>query len=323
MRTRKLIGVLLFDQVNALDVVGPMEAFGCVTLENGFHPYEIQTWAFTDKVVRSESGLRLMADHHVPDQPNADILIIPGGKGAREIGTLERTAAWLQCHADRFGRIISVCTGAYILAASGLVDGRRLSTHWGFAKDLQARFPNVSVSAEQLFLRDGRFCSSGGITSGIDLALDLIDSDFGHRAAMQVAREMVVFLRRSGNQSQFSAPLKAQSSAPARLREVVRWAAHNLNANLSVEMMAAKAGLSSRQFSRSFRDSYGLPPASYIKRLRLDAGRGLLGPGITTTQVAHTVGFGSADGFRRAFEAQFGVSPVQYQSRFATNQEMA
>lgn len=316
MMGMRTVAVLLYDRVNAIDVTGPLEAFATANSKSERRVYRIATWAIADPVVRTESGLRFLADGLAPKRPRGDILIVPGGEGVREERTLQALAVWLRENGRRFERVASVCTGAYALAESGLVDGRTVTTHWAFAADLSKRYPRVRVRPDALFLSDGRYHSSGGVTSGIDLALDLIESDLGAAIAMNVARELVVFLRRTGTQTQFSLPLRMQADAPGRLGDVCKWAASHLDGDLSVESLASRAGLSPRQFSRRFRAAFGAPPATYIKRLRLDAGRTLLGEGISVARVAHATGFGSADGFRRAFESRFGVSPGEYQKRF-------
>lgn len=320
MKESRKVAVLLFDQVNAIDAVGPTEAFSIATDEDGISAYQVVSWAVKDEVVCCESGIRLCADGGLPRKPRADILLIPGGRGIREAHTLDRIAGWLRRNHERFPRIVSVCTGAYALAESGLVDGRNVTTHWAFADDLQNRYPQVHVQSDALFLRDGRYYSSGGVTAGIDLALDLIETDLAGQAAMKVARELVVFLRRTGAQAQFSMPLQMQTASPGRLEDVCRWAANHLNEDLSVESLADRAGLSTRHFSRRFRETFGEPPATYIKRLRLDTGRTLLGQGVSISRTAHAIGFASQDGFRRAFEGLFGVSPGEYQKRFGQNE---
>jgi len=314
---RRTVCVLLFEGVNAIDVAGPLEAFASVRAEDGAPLHTPRVWSVGERQVRSESGLRLCADGPLPRQARGDLLIVPGGAGVREPETLARMAAWLKRNHAGFRRIASVCTGAYALAESGLADGRKIATHWAHAHDLQRRYPSVDVDADALFRKDGRFYSSGGVTAGIDLALELIESDFGPQAAMNAARELVVFLRRSGAQAQFSEPLKMQAAAGGRLKDVCRWAAANLTADLTVEAMAARAGLSSRQFSRRFQDTFGQAPAGYIKTMRLDAARTLLAQGASVAQSAQGAGFASADAFRRAFERQFGVAPSAYRQRFA------
>ncbi|MEO0366217.1 MAG: helix-turn-helix domain-containing protein, partial [Pseudomonadota bacterium] len=251
----------------------------------------------------------------------ADLLLIPGGRGIRDTGTLTQCANWLKRNESRFNRVVSVCTGAYVLAASGVVDGMRITTHWGFAKALQNQYPKVEVRADRLFQRCGKFWTSGGVTAGIDLALEIVAEDVGRRAAMDVARELVVFLRRSGHQSQFSQPLKTQSSAPAHLDNALSWAVGRLNEAITVDQLAERSGLSTRQFSRSFKSTYGTSPGTYLKRMRLDRARTLLSQGSTVAQTAYSVGFETEDGLRRAFLSTYGVSPSRYRSRFLSAQE--
>lgn len=315
----RTVAVLLFEGVNALDVAGPLEAFSIARCEDGLRAYAVESWALHEIVVRSESGLRLVADGPAPAKPRGDILLIPGGAGGREDGALDRLAGWLKVNEAGFARIAAVCTGAYVLAASGLVDGREIATHWAFADDLQRRYPSVKVAPDALFLRDGRFHSSGGVTAGIDLALDFIAKDVGERAAMEAARRLVVYMRRAGAQAQFSMPLELQSRGSGRIDDVCLWAAGNLDKDLSVEALATRAGVSARQFSRRFKEAFGAPPAAYVKRLRLDAARTMLAQGVDIPRTAHAVGFQSQDGFRRAFEEQFAVTPREYQKRFRLN----
>jgi transcriptional regulator GlxA family with amidase domain len=316
MKQTLSVAVIVYDQVNAIDVAGPLEAFGVVTKNQDDHAYEIACWAIDGLVVQTESGLKLCADQKAPEHPQADILLVPGGKGVREKKTLGALSKWLKKNNHNFGRIASICTGAYALAEAGLLDGRNVTTHWAFAADLQKRYPKIRVQSDALFLNDGRFYSSGGVTAGIDLTLDLIENDFGGMIAMKVARELVVFLRRTGAQAQFSMPLQMQTTACDSLDEVCKWAACNLDDDLSIEALSARAGLSPRQFSRRFRAAFGTPPATYIKRLRLDVGRTMICQGVSISHSAHAAGFSSVDGFRRAFEGQFGVTPGEYRKRF-------
>jgi len=314
---QRTVSVLLFEGVNAVDVSGPLEAFASARDDNGARLYAPRVWSVGARQVRSESGLRLCADAPAPARARGDLLIVPGGAGVREPQTLDRLATWIRRNHAGFNRIAAVCTGAYAIAEAGLADGRTVATHWAHARDLQRRYPKVSVDADALFLKDGRFYSSGGVTAGIDLALEIIEADCGSRAAMEAARELVVFLRRTGAQAQFSEPLKMQAAAAGRLKDVCRWAASNLSGDLSVEALAARAGLSSRQFARRFHEAFGAPPASYLKTMRLDAARTLLAQGASVAQAAAATGFKSADVFRRAFERQFGVAPSEYRRRFA------
>lgn len=319
----RTIAVLLYEAVNAIDVAGPLEAFAAVRDDEGARIYTPHIWSLGSLTVRSEAGLLLRAETTAPERPEADILIVPGGVGVREPSNLAGLSAWLRKHHSGFDRIVAICTGAYALAEAGLLEGRSVATHWAHARDLQRRYPGVRVDGDALFLKDGRFYSSGGVTAGIDLALDLIETDCGPRAAMEAARELVVFLRRTGGQTQFSAPLKLQAVTDGRLKGVCQWAAANLEADLSIEALAARSGLSSRQFSRCFRETFGVSPARHIQTLRLDAAREHLERGAPVALAAQVTGFRSDDAFRRAFERHFDVAPSEYQRRFDTSRSPA
>jgi transcriptional regulator GlxA family with amidase domain len=329
--------VLLYDGVNAVDVAGPGDAFAAVRNDAGEAGYALTFVAPSGGPVVAESGLRLLPESTVGAEfswkgsaagrspaggavdrrvARCDTLLVPGGRGVREPGTLSHLATWIERHHVRFERIVAVCTGAWALAEAGLLDGRRVTTHWAHADALQAHYPKLQVDSDALFLRDGSFFTSGGVTAGIDLALELIAEDFGHETATRVAREMVVYTRRSGKQAQFSAPLRLMARAPERLAEVGRWAANHLDADLRVPALARRAHLSPRQFSRRFREVFGEPPGSYVRRLRLDGARVLLEQGVSVRRAAPAVGFASVDGFRRAFERAFGVTPREYRERF-------
>lgn len=317
-RPPRSVAVLLYDGVNAIDVSGPLEAFASVRQDDGVTPgYHITTWSLGTLIVRSESGLKLAADSAPPDNPAADLLLIPGGPGGRAPETLQRYAEWVLEHHAGFKRVVTVCTGMYIIAESGLVNGKSVTTHWAHANDLRRRYPKVRVTEDLLHTRDGRFYSSGGVTAGIDLALHIIEQDYGTRAAIDAARELVVFLRRTGSQAQFSEPLKLQALGTGRLADVCTWASNNLSADLSVESLAARAHLSARQFSRLFKQTFGKPPAQYIAALRLDAARTALSTSSAShEQIAETSGYESVDGFRRAFERRYNLNPAEYQRRF-------
>jgi transcriptional regulator GlxA family with amidase domain len=311
------VAIILFEGVTAFDVAGPSDAFALVRDDKGAPAYALQFWSADGKVVTTASGLRLTGDALPEKAPRADLLIVPGGAGLREPQRLARVASWLKANHRQFNRVATVCTGAFALAESGLLDGRQVTTHWRFARDLTARYPRVQVNADALFLSDGKYHSSGGIAASVDLALALIEIDHGARVATSVARELVVFLRRTGAQAQFSEPLKLQAVASDRLSGVCTWAANNLDADLSVTTLAKRAGLSERQFSRLFAASFGASPGHYVTRLRLDAARAALGqPRATIEHVARITGFQTPDGFRRAFEKRFQINPSEYQRRF-------
>ncbi len=213
--------------------------------------------------------------------------------------------------------MVSICTGIYAYGAAGLLDGKHATTHWRHAEDVVQRFPGVRLDYDSLHIRDGRYYSSAGVTAGIDLALALVEEDFGGRVALRVARDLVVYLKRAGGQAQFSEPLQFQMRSLDRFRDLSQWMLGHLNADLSVEALAERVGLGTRHFSREFRATFGLPPAAYVERLRLDeARRRLLGQVRSIESVARAVGFASADSFRRAFERTFGVAPGEFRRRF-------
>lgn len=323
MTRKRRIGIIVYDGVQSLDIVGPADAFAAATVtEKGrtVQAYEITLIGLTAKPVRSEAGIVFQPDVTIHNSPQVDTLIIPGGKGLRTNQELQsRVTRYVRDQAKRVRRVVAVCTGIYGIAASGLLDGRRVTTHWRFAEDLATRFPKLNVEADRLFLKQGSLYSSAGITAGIDLSLALIEEDLGPRAALEVARDLVVYLKRSGGQEQYSRPLQFQSLASDRLADVVAWMVNNLSGDLDTGCLAAKANLCPRHFTRVFRRSFGRTPRDFVEKLRLGEARRLLGEhGRRVEQVAEEVGFASADSFRRAFERRFGVAPSHYRGRFQT-----
>jgi transcriptional regulator GlxA family with amidase domain len=246
-----------------------------------------------------------------------DTLIVIGGEGARERADDRQLQKLLRHLAPRARRLVSVCTGAFILAAAGLVEGRRVTTHWRYCAELARRHPRVIVDPEPIYIRDGALWTSAGVTAGMDLVLALIEEDHGHPLALAVARELVLFLRRPGDQKQFSAALAAQSRGGARLSGLMAWMADNLHRPLNIEALAAQACLSPRQFARVFREETGVTPARFLERLRVEAARRRLesGRGPLAAVVA-SCGFGTEETMRRAFLRQVGASPGDYRDRF-------
>jgi transcriptional regulator GlxA family with amidase domain len=308
-----------YDRLTALDLVGPMEAFASANDPAQEPAYELLVLSATSKRFVSESGLTLMPHTTLEKAPQQiDTIIVPGGAGLREPCIAGPIVRWLKVRAPRTRRVASVCTGLYGLAGAGLLSGRRATTHWRFAADCTNRFPDVAIDPDALFLKDGKFYTSAGVTAGIDLALSLIEEDLGETAALAVARELVVYLKRPGGQAQFSEPLQFQTRSSDRFADLAQWMLRNLNKDLSVEILAARAGLGARHFARRFKDTFGTSPADYVERLRLDeARRRLPSPRQTVDSVAASVGYASADAFRRAFERRFGIAPSAYRRRFA------
>jgi transcriptional regulator GlxA family with amidase domain len=324
---KRRIGILAYDGMQALDLVGPAEAFAAVrggtdeTVEGWRSPaYAVVVIGLDGKRLVAETGLTLLADVTASTSMTFDTLIVPGGRSMREESTGRRAAAWVARHQGSIRRIASVCTGIYGLAPTGLLDGRRVTTHWRHARDLARRYPGLRVESDALFIKDGRFYTSAGITAGVDLALALIEEDHGPRVALSVAREFVVFLKRPGGQDQFSEPLQFQLQAADRFADLTAWMTGHLSADLAVATLAARTCLCRRQFSRVFKQIYGASPAAFVEELRLgEASRRLLSRRVNVDLVARSVGYRSVDVFRRAFERRFGVSPGSYRSRFATH----
>jgi transcriptional regulator GlxA family with amidase domain len=323
------IGFLGFDGVQALDLFGPADAFASDVFlsrrldgepQSHWPPYEIVTIGLTSRRFTASSGITVNADLSVKTRVDLDTLIIPGGEGLRRPGVADKAAAWIREQSSRTRRVASICTGIYGLAPTGLLDGRRVTTHWTATQDVARRFPKLRVEANALFIRDGKFYTSAGITAGIDLAMALIEEDEGPAAALAVARELVVFLKRPGGQNQFSEPLQFQTSSSDRFAELAAWIHTHLRQPMSVETLAARTFLSERQFARAFKAALGTTPARFVEQARLgEARRRLSSPGKAPVgAIARSVGYESEDVFRRAFERYFGINPAAYRARFAS-----
>jgi transcriptional regulator GlxA family with amidase domain len=320
MKPRR-VGFLGFDGVMALDLVGPIDAFTSATDESpagaGQPYYEVVIIGVNDRPFVSESGIRFVPDTTLSDAPELDTLIVPGGKGLRLSTTQSAVAVWVKARANRIRRIATVCTGVYGLASTGLLDGRRVTTHWRFARDFARHFPKLRVDPDALFIKDGPIYTCAGVTAGIDLALALIEEDHGPSLALAVARELVVYLKRAGGQEQYSEPLRFQTRSADRFADLAAWIQGHLRDDLSVEALAGRTRLCPRHFTRRFKDTFGATPATFVEDLRLGEARQRLSTANQSVEaVARSVGFHSGDAFRRAFLRRFGVSPVSYRNRF-------
>src|SRR5262250_1124132 len=273
MTTVRRIGVIAYPNVQALDIVGPADAFHSArSAEDGETAalYDVVLIGLSSKPVISGSGVVFQPRYSIHNSPRLDTLIVPGGRGLRTQPRVQAgVATWVQSQAKQTRRIASVCTGVYGIAPTGLLDGRKVTTHWRFAQDFAARFPKLKVQANSLYVKDGVFYTSAGITAGIDLSLALIEEDFGPRVALEVARDLVVYLKRSGGQEQYSVPLQFQSLAEDRLADVAAWIANNLTTDLSVQRLAERANVCPRHFTRRFKESFRSSPAAFVERLRL------------------------------------------------------
>ncbi|SEE06693.1 transcriptional regulator, AraC family with amidase-like domain [Streptomyces sp. 2231.1] len=306
--------LVLFDGVQSLDVTGPLEVFaGAERHTPG--TYRIRTASLDGGPVRASSGLTLVPDAALTEEPDPHTLLVPGGEGTRSPDP--RLTDWLRARGPRARRLVSVCTGAVLLAAAGLLDGRRATTHWAHCDRLARDHPAVRVDPEPIYVRDGHVSTSAGVTSGIDLALALVEEDLDRDVALAVARHLVVFLRRPGNQAQFSAQLAAQTAQRAPLREVQRWITEHPAGDLTVDSLAARARLSPRHFARAFRDETGTTPGRYVDRVRLEHARRLLedsADGIE--EISRASGYGTPEAMRRAFVRALGTPPAEYRRRF-------
>ncbi|HTH76451.1 MAG TPA: helix-turn-helix domain-containing protein [Trinickia sp.] len=316
-----------------LDACGPLEAFWRAELElrrargslaEDIVAYRTRVASIEGGTLPTHVGLPVVVERLDALEDEAiDTVVVAGTFVADRMVLDPKLVAWLARMAPRVRRVCSVCVGAFYLAAAGLLDGRRATTHWRSADELARTFPTVDVDADPIFIRDVRggraVWTSAGVTAGIDLALALIEEDFGHAVAMQAARRLVVFMKRPGGQSQFSAALDAQHCASAEFDALHAWMTTNLHGDLSVERLAERARMSPRTFARRYVDAVGRTPAKTVEALRLEAAsRALAQSHRPMKRIALDCGFGSEQNLRRAFVRRFGVPPLDYRARFAS-----
>ncbi|HEY4017847.1 MAG TPA: GlxA family transcriptional regulator [Pseudonocardiaceae bacterium] len=321
MSTRDVL-IVLYDEVQSLDVTGPLEVFSVANRHpamnagpDGTPAYRLRTVTVDGAPVRTTSGLRITPDLDLATATAPHTLVVPGGVGAQSPPAA--IIDWLRRVGPAARRLVSVCTGTFLLAEAGLLTGRRVTTHWQRTDLLAKLFPELTVDPEPIFVRDGDVYTSAGVTAGMDLALALVEDDLGRDVALAIARQLVMFLRRPGNQTQFSAQLSAQVAHRAPLRDVQAWVAEHPEADLSVEQLARRAGLSPRQFARAFAEEAGISPGRYVDKVRLEsARRHLEDTAADIGQVARACGYGTPESMRRAFVRTLGVAPAEYRRRF-------
>jgi len=308
--------IVVFPGVQTLDVTGPAEVFRAASLIKP-SGYEV-TVAAADDGPLATSTVSLVPDARLDQITGAiDTLLVAGGTGTRRAEEDARLVDWIAEAATRSRRVTSVCTGAFLLARAGLLDGRPATTPWASCADLEARYPAVRVERDPIFVRDGNVATSAGVTAGLDLALALVEEDLGRRVALRAARHLVVFLQRPGGQAQFSAQLSAQTADRAPLRELQAWIPDHLDEDLSVPALARRACMSDRNFARAFRRETGRTPGAYVEEARVESARIALETGdLPVETVARQAGFGTVETMRRAFRRQVGVSPNEYRTRF-------
>lgn len=315
---RRRIDLLAFPQVQILDVTGPLQVFATANEMAGGEgpPYAIHVVSQVHGAVVSSSGVALLAEPF-PTRSTAglDTLILAGGPGVEAAAADAALVHWVRGRALGARRFASVCTGAVLLAATGLLDGRRAATHWSLCAELARRFPAVRVEPDPIFVQDGPAWTSAGVTAGIDLALALVEQDLGRAAALAVARYLVVFLKRPGGQAQFSATLALQEGE--RFESLHGWMAVHLARDLSLPVLAGQAGMSERSFSRHYLEATGRTPARAVEMLRVEAARTLLADtSLPVKRVAQRCGFGSEETMRRSFLRLLAVTPQAYRGRF-------
>jgi transcriptional regulator GlxA family with amidase domain len=314
------IAIALVPDVQTLDATGPAEVFATASRlaeQSGRRGYRLELASLDGQPVRSSSGIQLGATCRLDELPELDTLMVPGGHG---IHPASRDPVFLEAlgrPAARARRVTSVCTGAFALGALGLLDGRRATTHWSRCDELSERFPEVDVVPDAIYVQDGTLWSSAGVTAGMDLALALVEEDLDAEVAREVARWLVLFLRRPGGQSQFSTQLRAGPAERRVLRDLQAYVVEHPEADLSCETLARRAHLSARHLSRLFRRELGSTPGQYVEAVRVEAARRLL----ETTRlgvdaVATRCGLGSSETLRRAFLRTVGVTPSSYRARF-------
>jgi len=304
----RTIAFLVYDDFQLLDATGPIGAFERPMRMTTPAPYRLTVIARRGGLVRSSCGVAIEARDWARVR-DIDTLIVAGGEGTREAAVCPATLAFVRRQARKVRRICSVCSGAYILGEAGLLDGRRATTHWGRSAHFQSRYPNTRVEADRIFIRDGNVWTSAGITAGIDLALALVAEDLGEEVAKQAAQELVVYHRRPGGQSQFSALLEI-SSQDEKFTALLSWMRDRLDEPLTVERLAAQACMSPRNFARAFAKATGTTPAKAVEQLRLESARAHVEAARwPLSRIAEACGFGDTERMRRAFLRRFGQTP--------------
>jgi transcriptional regulator GlxA family with amidase domain len=317
----RIIEVLAYPAVQLLDVTGPLQVFASanehVTEAGGAPPYVLRVVAKGGQGVTASAGLGIAAGPLPRSGTAVDTLLVAGGPGVDAAAADPMLVKWVSERANKARRVASVCTGAFLLAASGVLDGRRAATHWSYCAELARRYPHVRVESDPIFVRDGSIWTSAGVTAGIDLALALVEEDLGRTTALAVARYLVVFLKRPGGQAQFSATLSLQA-AEDKFGALHDWIGKHLADDISLPALARQAGMSERSFSRRYPEATGLTPVHAVERLRVEAARRLLSESrLPVKRISQRCGFGSEETMRRSFLRLLATTPQDYRARFS------
>jgi transcriptional regulator GlxA family with amidase domain len=320
--------LLAYEQMNLLDLCGPLQALATARrdgVRSGPALYETIVASVDGGLVTTSAGLPLMTVAlSALDDVAIDTLVAPGGCKGDAFFAPPRLVAWIAQRAPTVRRLCSVCTGAFLLAAAGQLDGRRVATHWDWVTRLGDLYPTIRIDADRIFIQDGSVWTSAGVSAGIDLTLALIEEDFGHQVAIETARQLVMFIKRSGGQSQFSVPLAAQLHDSGKFADLHAWIATHLGDDLCVERLAEHVGMSPRTFARSYVEKLGRTPAKTVEAMRLEAAcRALEETDLPLKSIAAASGHVGEQNLRRVFQRQLGVSPTQYRQRFSAHADTA
>jgi len=319
------VAMLAYPDAQVLDVVGPLEVFSRASrllVEAGRKrpAYAVEILGMARGSFRVSSGVGLLADRRYDQAgPGIDTLLIAGGRGTSKYIGDRRLLAWIRKQAGSVRRLASICTGAFLLAEAGLLEGRRATTHWNSCDEFAQRYPGVQLDPDTLYVREGPISTSAGVTSGMDLALAMVEEDFGRELALATARQLVLYLCRPGGQSQFSAQLAVQLAEHEPLRDLQAWISEHPRQDLSVPALARRVSMSPRNFARVFTREVGMTPARFVASVRVETARRLLEEtSQPLEQVCDASGFGDVESLRRVFQRHVGVAPGQYRQRFAS-----
>ena len=308
------IGILAMEGAQLLDVSGPLDVFAEASLQAGRKAYAISVVAAADGPVTCSSGARLLPDFVIgqADMPRFHTLLVAGAPHLAQTTSSAPVLDWLRTASTSARRYGSVCTGAFLLAEAGLLDGRRATTHWAVADRLAERFPDVMLDVDAIHVRDGKIRTAAGVTAGLDLALALVEEDLGADIARRVAAQLVMYFRRGGGQLQYSRRGAGSPTGRSALQQVQRWVIANPAEEHGVDQLAGRAGMSPRHFARLFRKEVGITPSAWVEAIRVEAAQRLLETGAAPKLVADQCGFSDVDTFRRAFQRKLGVTPAAY-----------
>lgn len=316
-----IVGLVVFPGFQLLDIAGPKDAFAQVKiLSKGDCEYEMLTIGTTRSPLLSSSGLTVIPDRTIFDPcPNLDTIIVPGGLGIFEVYSDSTLGDWLKMQSRSCRRLAAICNGVFAFGAAGLIDRKSVTTHWMDAGHLSELYPLARVDADHIHVKDGIIYTTAGVTAGIDLSLLMIEEDFGKRMAIDVAKYLVVYLRRAGGQSQFSPMLEMQGNVGTQVQLIQEHLLENLHIDHTLVSLAERAHMSARNLTRLFTKETGLPPMSFLADARIDAARRHLeATEQSVKEIAHKCGFDGADSLRRVFLKRLSISPVEYRQRFRT-----